>query len=123
MSTVGTDNNFASIRAELEEKLRELTRRATDVDEELSEAPDPDWDENAISSESDEVLEKLGQAAAEEIAQIRLAISRIDAGTYGSCSQCGTTIPAERLEALPFATRCVNCGLSSTRNSGGWNDK
>ena len=116
MSTAGTDKNFASIRAGLEEQLRELTRRATDVDEELSETPDPDWDENAISSESDEVLEKLGQAAVEEIAQIRHAISRIDAGTYGSCSQCGTTIPAERLEALPFATRCVKCGPSSARN-------
>lgn len=110
MSTAGTNNPFASIRVELEEKLRELTRRAEDVDNELSEAPEADWDENAISAEQDEVLERLGQAAVEEIAQIRRAIGRIDAGTYGSCTQCGTAIAAERLEALPFATRCVNCG-------------
>ncbi len=40
---------------------------------------------------------------------IRKALERIDAGTYGVCEMCGKPIPAGRLEALPYATRCVAC--------------
>lgn len=113
MSTANQNQNFASVREELETQLRDLLRRATDVDDELSEPPEADWDENAISSEQDEVLERLGSATVEEIKQIRRAISRIDSGTYGQCMDCGVTIAPERLEALPFATRCIGCGRRS----------
>jgi len=37
------------------------------------------------------------------------ALDRIDRGTYGSCENCGTAIPAERLDALPYARHCVRC--------------
>jgi DnaK suppressor protein len=30
-------------------------------------------------------------------------------GAYGRCEDCGKPIGAERLEALPTATRCVKC--------------
>ena len=30
-------------------------------------------------------------------------------GAYGICEDCGKPIGAERLEALPSSTRCVNC--------------
>lgn len=101
--------DFSAVKTLLEEKLHELTDRATEIDDDLSEAPNPDWDENAIDSEQDEVLERVGQATNEEIAQIKGALSQIDAGTYGNCSKCGSAIDGERLEALPFSTRCVKC--------------
>src|SRR3954447_11098668 len=34
------------------------------------------------------------------------ALARLDAGTFGTCVDCGTEIPADRLEALPWARRC-----------------
>jgi DnaK suppressor protein len=37
------------------------------------------------------------------------ALARLDAGTYGRCVDCGTTLPDERLEARPEAARCMNC--------------
>jgi RNA polymerase-binding transcription factor DksA len=43
------------------------------------------------------------------ITEIDAALARIDAGTYGSCTQCGAAIPEERLELRPFAGRCVAC--------------
>jgi RNA polymerase-binding transcription factor DksA len=43
------------------------------------------------------------------LAEIDAALARIDAGTYGSCTGCGTAIPEERLELRPFASRCVAC--------------
>lgn len=37
------------------------------------------------------------------------ALERLDDGRYGICAECDGTIPADRLRALPFATRCLEC--------------
>jgi DnaK suppressor protein len=37
------------------------------------------------------------------------ALARLDAGTFGACVRCGRPIPADRLEALPWAPRCIDC--------------
>lgn len=43
------------------------------------------------------------------VAEIDHALERIDAGTYGRCVACGTAIPDERLQAVPWAALCVPC--------------
>ena len=40
---------------------------------------------------------------------IDAALARIDAGTYGTCERCGRPIGQERLEAIPYATLCIDC--------------
>jgi RNA polymerase-binding transcription factor DksA len=47
-------------------------------------------------------LEKLEE-------EVRAALAKLDAGTYGVCDGCGQRVPEGRLEALPWATRCVAC--------------
>lgn len=109
MTTTQPHKDFSAAKAELEKRLQELNERAIEIDDDLSDAPDADWDENAIDSEQDEVLEKVGKATNEEITQIKRALAQIEAGTYGTCLKCGMAIPPERLEAIPFSTCCVNC--------------
>ncbi len=99
----------ATIQAALEERLKELTARADKVDEDLSQPAEDDWDDNAIESEGDEVLEGVGRATMEEISHIRRALAALRDGTYGTCANCGATIAPERLEALPEATKCKRC--------------
>lgn len=41
------------------------------------------------------------------LGQIDAALARLDAGTFGVCDVDGNDIPAERLDVLPWATRCV----------------
>jgi DnaK suppressor protein len=41
------------------------------------------------------------------LSEIDAALTRIDDGTYGICERCGHPIGAERLEALPWATLCI----------------
>ena len=41
------------------------------------------------------------------------ALARLAAGTYGTCEVCGTPIPPERLEFLPWTTTCVKCHQAS----------
>lgn len=43
------------------------------------------------------------------LADIDAALKRIDDGTYGICTNRGEQIPVERLEALPWATLCIDC--------------
>jgi DnaK suppressor protein len=43
------------------------------------------------------------------------ALARIDAGTYGICVNCGAQIPPERLEAMPWATLCIDCKRKEER--------
>jgi DnaK suppressor protein len=43
------------------------------------------------------------------LAEIDAALQRIDEGTYGTCVRCGTTIAEGRLEAVPYATMCIEC--------------
>jgi RNA polymerase-binding protein DksA len=43
------------------------------------------------------------------LAEIDAALKRIEEGTYGVCSNCGKPIPEARLEALPWATLCIDC--------------
>jgi RNA polymerase-binding transcription factor DksA len=41
-----------------------------------------------------------------EIAGVARAIEALDAGTYGTCEQCGAAIDADRLRDDPLLVRC-----------------
>lgn len=101
--------DIARIKEQMKARLRELTTRAVGIDDQLSQPGDDDWAEHAIESADDEVLEKVGEATLDEIRQIKLTLSQIEAGKYGTCVACGRSIAKERLAALPHATKCVKC--------------
>ena len=60
----------------------------------------------AVERERDLTLSAQARAAVEEI---DIAVAKVHAGTYGICEKCGTSIPKERLKALPHAALCVKC--------------
>ena len=43
------------------------------------------------------------------LGEIEAALKRIEEGTYGTCTNCDRPIAVERLEALPWATLCIDC--------------
>lgn len=45
----------------------------------------------------------------ETLSQVHRALAKIDEGTRQQCDACGGPIGAERLEARPWAARCVSC--------------
>jgi RNA polymerase-binding protein DksA len=49
------------------------------------------------------------------LAEIDAALKRIDNGTYGICVNCGAEISRERLEAMPWATLCIDCKRKEER--------
>ena len=56
-----------------------------------------------------EVDYTLEDASGQVLGAIDAALERIDAGTYGRCVTCGRPIGDERLEAMPYATQCIEC--------------
>ena len=98
-----------AVRAKLEARLTALGARVEQIEEAQREPLDDDFSDQAVAREDDEALDGVERAALEDIARIRQAIARLDAGTYGLCVACGDAIPAARLEAVPTATRCINC--------------
>ena len=97
------------LREQFEARIAELFNQTKEINAELRETPNPDFEENAVEMEGDEVLEGLGQVAQDEIRQLNLAIQRIDNGIYGDCAECGEPIDEARLAAVPHATKCMDC--------------
>ena len=46
---------------------------------------------------------------AQELRDIDAARQRLDAGTYGICTDCGAEIGFQRLHVEPQAARCIEC--------------
>ncbi len=62
-------------------------------------------------------LEALNQKDLRKLRLIDSALSRAKNGRYGLCMRCGTRIPEERLEAIPYALMCIDCRSTEERNS------
>lgn len=98
-----------AVRAQLEKRLDVLLKRVGEIAGDLRRPADRDWQERATENENDEVLENLDESVRSEVAQLRAAIRRLDAGAYGRCAACGEAIAPARLAAMPSATTCVTC--------------
>lgn len=93
----------------LRRRLAYLENRLENIEDQLDDPKSNDWDEKAVESEGDEVLEELGLSGLEEIKAINAALDRIEAGTYGECTRCGEEISKERLDVVPHTPFCKEC--------------
>jgi DnaK suppressor protein len=74
----------------------------------LSGSQDNHLADTATETYEREFDEGMEEDAREQLRQVEKAISRIDSGEYGRCEVCGKEIPEERLEAVPWATLCID---------------
>jgi len=109
------------IRDRLHAKIRELLARNAKVAGDLRRERQPlgaDWDDNAILLENDEVLEALDTDGRAHVTQLRAALARLDAGTYGRCARCDDDIGSARLAAMPEVTTCIDCARAAESHRG-----
>src|SRR2546423_7031776 len=95
-------------RAELQENIASLTEahpRPVDALE-ASEGPQ-DFEETAVDFLETQQEQSVLVNEQALLTEVRNALERIEKGTYGKCVVCGQPIPEKRLEALPWAARCV----------------
>src|SRR3954467_612979 len=63
----------------------------------------------ALDSAQDEISSQLAEVESRELASIENALQRMREGQYGVCESCGNGIPMARLNALQYATLCIDC--------------
>ncbi len=65
------------------------------------------WEDQAISYRQNDMRQSLKSEARQNLVYVENALSRIENGTYGECEVCGKQIEEKRLEAVPYATLCM----------------
>jgi RNA polymerase-binding protein DksA len=78
-------------------------------DETEEETYDNHLADSATATLNREIDYTLEENSEHVLAAIEEALSRIEDGTFGTCVRCGKEIAEERLEAIPYAIRCIDC--------------
>jgi DnaK suppressor protein len=94
--------------------LEERRRLLEDTPRPLDGATDESGGDVHPADDSSETLNREVSLSLEDnaehlLAAIDSALARVAAGTYGKCDRCEGVIGRERLEALPWATKCIEC--------------
>jgi DnaK suppressor protein len=104
-------------RAELEVERTRLvaaiatvvhTQSLADETGDLSFGSDDHLADSATETFMRELDDGLEENAEHLLGEIDAALHRIDEGTYGTCVVCGRPIGVDRLEAVPYATLCLD---------------
>jgi len=67
-------------------------------------------EEDLIVALRDEFLHLgLDRVMHEQLREVESALDRLNSGEYGDCARCGNSISSKRLQAIPWATYCVDC--------------
>ncbi|MDH3266859.1 MAG: TraR/DksA family transcriptional regulator [Gammaproteobacteria bacterium] len=102
-------DTYSAQRQKLEQGKAELVARLERITANLRRGLDADSKERAKELEDSEVVDALGNEARAELVKISAALRRMDAGEYGICIECGAEIERGRLEAHPYARKCIDC--------------
>jgi DnaK suppressor protein len=98
------------------ENLRESHPGSLDDEsEEVSGSNDNHLGETATATLGREIDYTLGENSEQVLHEIDAALKRIEDGTYGTCTACGKEIGAERLEAYPWASLCIDDARKAER--------
>jgi DnaK suppressor protein len=109
---------LAELKAALEAELAHLTTAIADLERDSStNLSDQSGENNYRDHMADQGTATFGKEldlslegnARELYEQVRRALERVDAGTYGCCVRCSKEIAVERLRAMPAAEFCITC--------------
>ena len=105
--------NYAETRRVLIAKREELASRLERIKQNITAGHSADSEEQAQELENAEVVDALGNETRRELSKVASALAQIDAETYGICVDCSEDIPLARLQAYPFADRCIRCATAA----------
>jgi RNA polymerase-binding protein DksA len=86
-----------------------------DETEEVAGTVDNHLGETATATLDREIDYSLEENSEQVLKAIDRALQRMDEGGFGVCETCGQTISEERLEAIPYATQCIDCRRKGER--------
>ena len=96
-------------RAELVAKLREEREGRIEANARREKVEGTPFGDRPALSPDDEMGFAVADRRAGMLAQIDLALKKMEEGTYGRCEACEEEINPARVRAHPFAVRCTRC--------------
>ncbi len=111
-------DKLLALRARLMGDMNQMEDAALNKDlVQVHRMPSDMADIGAEAFEQELTLNLLGNEKG-VLEQIKAALKRIEEGGYGRCKGCGKEIPEARLEAIPYAARCVKCTSREEKRRG-----
>ena len=101
--------NMRNVLVSRRDALRKALAGDLSLLSELRQQSGGDVIDAALDSAQDEINSQLAEVESRELASIEKALEQMREGTYGVCEHCEKTIPLARLNALPYATTCIEC--------------
>lgn len=107
--------DLQNIRERLLAKQKELQGDVSDLTQSQELDVDPsdasqgvgDFEDSAVDENQLVDMQSIERNENALLADVQTALKRLDEGTYGTCIVCGEPIPEKRLEAIPWALRCI----------------
>lgn len=87
----------------------EALRPAANAPIDPREEPPAHEADPATRSAEDEVAIAVLGSEEQVLGDVRAALARIDAKTFGACEKCGRAIARGRLDTIPYAAHCARC--------------
>jgi DnaK suppressor protein len=107
MGTNKIKDTRLKLSSEYENLIKSLGRGRLAVEETVVETTDEI--DLAVMSHDRHILYNLNEGGIARLRVIKEAITALDRGQYGECSRCGNGIDERRLDAVPWATKCIRC--------------
>jgi len=110
-----TNTGEAEVRKILERKQSELIQELRERDGIVIEKNADQMDEVQSAGERELAIRNADRES-KQLREVKAALRRLDDGSYGVCVECEWTINANRLAAVPWASRCIVCQETADQN-------
>lgn len=107
-----TQDLYDALHARLLEQRQEIVNMYNQdvrAGQESADEPTEDIVDRANNSYNRELMFSISDSERLLLLQIEAALNRMEAKTYGRCTNCGNNIHPLRLEAVPWARFCIDC--------------
>jgi DnaK suppressor protein len=109
-----TNTELNAFRWALKNQQTELGNRSRSREALAIETSPDELDRIQHASDRDYAISNL-ERNSDRLREVRAALRRIDAGTFGICVDCEENINLKRLAAVPWASSCIVCQEAADR--------
>ena len=108
-------SEMGGVQEILERKAMELDRELRNRDGIAIEKSADQMDEIQYASERELAIRNVDRES-DLLRQVKAALRRVRAGSFGNCAECELAISPRRLAALPWALLCIQCQEAADRD-------